>query len=115
MADDWSSGISELVMEEAHARLAREVQVACQYGNCTQFVDSLTGRITGGIGPMGCPCDLTPGWRSARIQGMGKPHPPVLPKGRHAGRVIRARRRHALPGWVTSLHAPTPDGGEPRA
>ena len=79
-----------------------EVETTCPYGHCAVFIDATTRRIVGGFGPCGCPCDETPGWRSQFVGGMGKPHPPILPRGRHASRVQRARRRHAYaitPGW----------------
>lgn len=69
--------------------------ILCPYGNCKLWRDRVTLRIDGGIGHLDCPCDHTPGWRSAFIDGIGKPHPPVLPKGRRASRVVRSRRRHA--------------------
>lgn len=78
-----------------------EVWVRCPYGNCGACL--VNGLIDTAVGPIGCPCDLTPGWKSKRLDGMGKPHPPVLPKGRHRSRVIRARKRHELPEWIGTL------------
>lgn len=67
-------------------------QVRCAWGNCTHTLDQ-HGRVTGGFGVIGCPCDNTPGWNRDRPEAMGKPSFNVKAVGRHGSRIQRARRR----------------------
>lgn len=84
-------------MEEPWNRAVKTVR--CPYGNCDVDVCLIDGLIKGSFGPVGCPCDMTPGWRANRLEQMGKPHPPVKAKGRHKGRILRSRRRHDMSEW----------------
>ncbi|KQP62999.1 hypothetical protein [Nocardioides sp. Leaf285] len=65
----------------------------CAFGHCTNLVDPASGRIHSGFGPMACPCDHVPGWRSPYPAGQAKPHVPVKATGRHGSRRQRAARR----------------------
>lgn len=67
-------------------------QQVCAYGNCSQSVCFACRKITTGVGPMGCPCDLTRGWNRSRVEQMGKPAAPVKAKGRHGDRIRRRQR-----------------------
>lgn len=82
---------------QASARAARAVQVPCAWGNCRHDVDPVNGTILGSVGPVGCPCDNLPGWRSARVAGQARPAVPAKPRGRHGSRIQRSRLRHTLP------------------
>lgn len=75
--------------------LDEALRVPCAWGLCTQEVSRATGKILGGMGPVGCPCDLLPGWRSKYPAGTPKPAAPVKARGRHGSRRQRAitRRR----------------------
>jgi hypothetical protein len=66
--------------------------VVCPYGNCQIDICQYCSRITGGFGPILCPCDHTRGWKAKRVESMGKPHPPIKPTGRHKGKIERRRR-----------------------
>lgn len=77
-----------------------EKNVPCPYGHCSIQICLDCGKVGGGVGPLGCPCDLTPGWKSKWYDGMGKPRTPVLPKGRNRDRVTRSIQRHKLPEWT---------------
>ncbi|KQO98392.1 hypothetical protein [Leifsonia sp. Leaf264] len=78
--------------EQARARRRNGSHVTCAWGSCTVSLDE-QGKVTGGFGQPGCPCDNTPGWNSEWPAGMGKPSMPVKAVGRHGSRVQRARRR----------------------
>lgn len=71
------------------------IGVRCPWGNCTIDLCGQCGAQAGGVGPMGCLCDLTKGWRAKRVDNMGKPSVPVKAKGRHGSRVQRSRHRKA--------------------
>ena len=66
----------------------------CPYGLCSVGICHIDRRIWGSFGPIDCPCDHTPGWKSSLLEGMGKPRPAVLAKGRHRSRIERSIRRH---------------------
>lgn len=68
------------------------LRVLCPYGRCSVDVCADCTRIMGGMGPLGCPCDLTRGWNRKYVASMGKPHPPVKAKGRHYDRIRRRER-----------------------
>lgn len=70
-------------------------KVPCGFGNCTQLVDE-AGRITGGFGPILCPCDHLPSWDSPFVDQMHKRSMAraIKAKGRHGSRVQRNRLRH---------------------
>lgn len=82
-------------VEAELAELQAADRVMCAWGWCVQEVSSTTGKILGAVGPMACPCDLLPGWRSAYPAGLPKPPVPVKARGRHGSRRQRsvARRR----------------------
>lgn len=84
-------------------REAETVSVLCAWGNCVYFV--YRGRIDGGFGPIACPCDHLPGWRSDRVQGQAKPRVPALNRGRNGSRNARSARRHRLPAYLLRLGA----------
>ena len=73
-----------------------EKDVRCHYKNCSIQICLDCGKIGGGIGPVGCPCDNTPGWRSEYFEGTGRPRVPALTRGRHGGKVARSIVRHKL-------------------
>lgn len=66
----------------------------CAWGYCTVETSSTTGKVIGGMGPVECPCDHLPGWKSQYAAGQPKPAVPVKARGRHGSRVQRSRRRH---------------------
>lgn len=68
-------------------------EVPCNYGNCVTFA-YFDGYSISSFGPVGCPCDNTPGWNRAYLESRGKPHMPMKAKGRHGSRIERGRRRH---------------------
>ena len=78
------------------------VDVPCGWGLCVNACCAVCGRISYGLGPMGCPCDQTNGWKSAYPAGAAQPHPPVKPAGRHRGRIVQARRKAAARDAVTA-------------
>lgn len=92
-------------LAQARAELDRAVEVRCGWGACVNEVDPLTGRILGGVGPAGCPCEWYPGGWSTRHE--GRPQPRVLTKvrGRHGSRIQRSIRRHTPPAWMVGLRA----------
>lgn len=67
--------------------------VLCPWGQCTFWVYKGTRKVDGGCGPVGCPCDLLPGWNSPTVDGFSKPRMPVKARGRHGSRVQRSKRR----------------------
>lgn len=67
--------------------------IPCPYGRCLELVTP-DGVRHGGMGSVTCPCDQTPGWKAKHYDGMGKPRPAVLAKGRHRSRVLRSIARH---------------------
>lgn len=81
------------------AALERAVPVLCLWGNCTHEVDPVTNRIVAGAGPVACPHDHLPGWRSRYLAGQSKPRVPVKATGRHGSRVQRSARRFRLPSY----------------
>lgn len=103
-------------LERARARYARAVSVPCPWGWCSNDVDPLDGTVIGGFGPVECPCENLPGWRSERMAGRAKPQVPAKGRGRHGSRVQRSTARHALPdydiddfAWLAPRSAPTAD------
>ena len=97
-------------MDRAHAAPA----VRCAWGWCGHDVDPVTNRIEGGCGPVVCPCDHLPGWRSPYVAGQAKPSAPAKPIGRHGSRVRRSRRRHRLPDHLSAFGEWLPTVGEAR-
>lgn len=85
--------------EALEAALDRALPVLCAWGNCTHLVDPTTNRIVSGAGPMACPHDHLPGWRSKYPEGQSKPRVPVKAIGRHGSRVHRSERRFRLPSY----------------
>ena len=89
-------------MEARVARARREmdgaVEVPCAWGYCVHWV--YNGRIVGGAGPVLCPCDHLPGWRSNRVQGQAKPRVRAKAAGPRRDRIERSIRRHELPSWL---------------
>jgi hypothetical protein len=69
-----------------------QIRTLCPYGYCTIWTCNICGKIDSAMGPIGCPCDLTRGWKAKRIESMGKPHPAIKPTGRHKGKIERRRR-----------------------
>jgi hypothetical protein len=95
------------ISQDESAAMQRSTR--CPYDNCVEWLTE-EGRRDGGFGPITCPCDHTPGWRSEWIEGMGKPRPAVLPKGRHRSRVQRSISRHRIPIYVKELERRLHDG-----
>lgn len=81
------------------AALERSVPVLCAWGNCTHEVDPVTNRIVAGAGPVACPHDHLPGWRSRYPEGQSKPRVLVKAVGRHGSRVHRSAHRFRLPSY----------------
>lgn len=81
------------------AALDRSEPVRCGWGNCTHQVDPVSNRIVSGGGPVACPCDHLPGWRSRYPEGQSKPSVPAKAVGRHGSRVHRATARNRLPSY----------------
>lgn len=81
------------------AALDRALPVICAWGNCTHMVDPTTNRIVSGGGPVACPCDHLPGWRSRHPEGQSKPRVPAKATGRHGSRVHRSAHRFRLPSY----------------
>lgn len=52
----WSPAMHRGYMA-ALERSEREIERDCWAGNCTEFYDPVEKRVTGGWGPVGCPCD----------------------------------------------------------
>ena len=86
-------------LERARTRADRAIVMACAWGWCSNEFDPVDGVILGGFGPVACPCENLPGWRSERPAGRAKPQVPVKATGRHGSRVQRSMKRHALPDW----------------
>lgn len=80
---------------KAKAELDAAIQVACPWSACVHDVSATTGKILGGMGPVACPCDLLPGSRSRRVDGLPKPSVPVKNRGRHGSRRQRSVARRA--------------------
>lgn len=95
-------GVSEDTCDRCYwctavSRAQRSIEIACPWGNCSNSYDPLTREIWAGMGPVGCPCESLPGWRSPHPEGRPRPAVPAKPRGRHGSRVQRSRRRHRLP------------------
>lgn len=54
---DWYDPTFQWHMWRARVRDRRSIERPCSEGNCTEFVDSKTGEMYAGWGPVGCPCD----------------------------------------------------------
>lgn len=80
--------------QRAREEMRTARQVRCAYGNCTNLVSRFTGEIVAGMGPVGCACESTPGWRSKYPAGKGKPGWKGKVRGRNGSRIQRSRRRH---------------------
>lgn len=81
------------------AAVDRALPVICAWGNCTHLVDPMTNRIVSGSGPVACPCDHLPGWRSRYPEGQSRPRVPAKRVGRHGSRVSRSAHRFRLPSY----------------
>lgn len=101
IATGWFRDTPEIrrMLAEARAQLGRAVAVDCAWGWCSNDVDPFDGVILGGAGPVMCPCENLPGWKSQYVAGRPKPPVPVKAAGRHGSRVQRSARRHTLPDW----------------
>lgn len=87
--------------------------VTCHYGWCTHVLDE-RGRIDYGFGPVACPCDHVPGWKSRYPEGQSRPAVPARAKGRHGSRVQRSKRRHKTPSYLPTFGGPLPAIGRAR-
>lgn len=93
------SPLYRAALERARARYERSMSVPCAWGWCSNDVDPLDGTVISGMGPVECPCENLPGWRSERMAGRAKPQMPVKARGRHGSRVQRSTKRHVLPNY----------------
>lgn len=83
----------------ARARAERSIATPCPWGWCINEYDPVDRMLLAGYGPVGCPCENLPGWRTARPAGRAKPQVPTKARGRHGSRVQRSTARHALPNY----------------
>lgn len=103
MAEEMKDPAFARHYNEAKARLDRAEPVLCAWRNCVHDVDPEDGKIIGGMGPIACPCDHLPGWKSDRVEGQARPAAPVKARGRHGSRVQRSRKRHTLGSWMDAF------------
>ena len=53
----YMSRTMKKALVDARKRQERLIEQPCPEGNCVDLVDPDTGRLEGGWGPVGCPCD----------------------------------------------------------
>jgi hypothetical protein len=95
----WSESLNDHTTRETRRaeraeEEARSIRIRCAWGNCVNYYDPKTNRITWGFGAVGCPCDNLPGWKGRHPEMLAKPAWPTKAVGRNGSRVQRSRRRH---------------------